>query len=143
MIGGKLMRLAVPAMLLGLALWPLQAGAVTQSDFQLETAQDLLNLCMPAPAEPLQRDAIHMCYGFMTGAMHYHRALASGPDGRAIVCPDGQVTRADVVQTFIEWAQDNPQHMQEPPVEALARAAVAEWPCQEQPPGVPQPTPQR
>ena len=30
---------------------------------------------------------------------------------------------------FVTWAREHPQHMGEPPVEALFRWLVATWPC--------------
>jgi hypothetical protein len=61
--------------------------------------------------------------------MHCHRALAKGPDHKAIVCPEHTVTRVEAITVFVEWAKDNPQYLTEEPIEAVMRAAVSRWPC--------------
>ena len=126
------MRLKPLALVVLFGLWSAPAVAVTEGDFQLDNAQALVDLCSVGMDDPLQVEATYMCLGFVTGAIHYHRALTAGPDEEPIVCPgEPQPTRNDLIRVFVNWAQANPQYMQEPAVEALARAAVAEWPCPE------------
>ena len=122
--------LAVAAML---ALWPLQAGAqdagtADLGDFAMDTAQDLLDLCSADPGNSLHAEALQFCYGFFEGMVHYHDRLV-GPEIKPIVCPTGTVTRQDVVDMYIAFAQANPQFMDEDPADNVVRAAIAEWPC--------------
>ncbi len=120
------------ALLAVAGLWPMTAAAVTPQDFNLETAQDLVDVCAVAPADPQAEQAMSYCYGFVTGAMHYHRAVAAGPDYRPIVCPPEPPTNREVVDFFLEWAQDpaNRQYLSEPPVETLLFAGSQEFPCE-------------
>jgi hypothetical protein len=89
----------------------------------------LLDICTPPASHPDYLEAYGFCVGYFTGAMHYHRALASGPDHKAIVCPHHTVTRVEANAVIIAWAKENPQHMSEEPIQAVMRAAVAKWPC--------------
>jgi hypothetical protein len=124
--------IAVTAMLW---CWPGQADAQTQSPvpdtFRLTTTRDLVELCTTDPSDSLYDRAVAFCFGFVTGAIHYHNAISAGPGIRRLVCPDEGVSRIDVVLTFLDWVEAHPEALDEPPVESLARSAAAEWPCPE------------
>jgi hypothetical protein len=113
----------------------LAAGFGTaQADFvpdkyKMEQASDLLDICTVDTSNSVNAEAYGFCVGYFTGAMHYHRALAKGPDHKAIACPEHTVTRAEAISVFVAWAHNNPQYLTEEPIEALMRAAVAKWPC--------------
>ena len=127
------MRLrGILALLAAASLWPMTAAAVTPQDYELETAQDLVDLCSVTPADPQAEQAINYCYGFVSGAMDYHRAVAAGPDYQPIVCPPEPPTNREVVEFFLEWMQDpaNRQYLSEPPVEVLLFAGSREFPCE-------------
>jgi len=104
-------------------------AAFVPEEFKLEQGSDLLDICTISTSHPGYAEAYGFCVGFFTGAMHYHRALAKGPEHKAIACPEHTVTRAEAIAVFIAWAHDNPQYLTEEPIEALMRAAVAKWPC--------------
>jgi hypothetical protein len=127
------MRTTVLAASAMLALWPLQAGAqdagtADLGDFEVNTAQDLVDLCSVDAGNELYADALQFCYGFFEGMIHYHDRLV-GPETQPIVCPTGRVTRQDIVDMYIDFAQSNPQFMDEDPADNVVRAAIAEWPC--------------
>lgn len=111
-------------------LLPGAAAAVEQENFLLRTTGDLAALCGVQKDDPLQVAAIHLCQGFIAGAAHYHRAVASGSAVRPIICPpEPHPTRDQAAQVFVTWAKANPGLAGEPPVEGLARAFTQEWPC--------------
>ena len=113
------------------ALSPLTAGAVlTEDDFYVRDAQDLVDLCSSPESDPLNDAAIHFCHGFASGAWQYHQAQASGPEGVRLVCPpDPPPSRDEVVAGFVTWAGTHRQYMTEPAVEALFRYLVERAPC--------------
>jgi hypothetical protein len=130
------MRTTVLAASAMLALWPLQAGAqdagtADLGDFAVDTAQDLVDLCAADESSSLYVDALQFCYGFFEGMAHYHDRLASGPEIDPIVCPTGQVTRQDIVEMYLAYAQANPQYLDEDPADNVVRAAIDSWPCPE------------
>ena len=104
-------------------------AAFTPEEFKLDQAQELLDICTVSTSHPDYLEAYGFCVGYFSGAMHYHRALAKGPDRKAIVCPGHTVTRAEAISVFVAWARTNPQYLAEEPLEAVMRAAVAKWPC--------------
>ena len=130
------MRKTVLAASAMLALWPLQAGAqdagtADLGDFAVDTAQDLVDLCSVDESSSLYVDALQFCYGFFEGMAHYHDRLSSGPEIEPIVCPTGQVTRQDIVDMYLSFAQSNPEFLDEDPADNVIRAAIDSWPCPE------------
>ena len=120
--------LPVAAALAGLAAAP-AALAIETADFDLATARDLVALCGAEESEPMYAEARQACYGYLAGAAHFHRALVSGGGFRPIACPDRELSREELAGLFVDWAGDHPEHMDEPPVEGVARAVVAVFPC--------------
>jgi hypothetical protein len=110
---------------------PVVAGAaLTEDDFYIKNAQDLVDLCSAPESDPLEDVATHFCHGFASGAWQYHEAQANGPKGVRLVCPpDPPPTRNEVIAGFVTWAGNHPQHMSEPAVEALFRYLVERAPC--------------
>jgi len=110
---------------------PTVAGAVTTDDFLLTTTEKLLNLCAVAPSDPQHREAIHMCHGYLLGAIHYHEAAVAALGNQRLVClPEkGRPSRDEGVAMFVEWAKARPQYMNELPVETEFRFLIEKWPC--------------
>jgi hypothetical protein len=111
-------------------LVPGLATAVTEKDFEANTARDFINLCTVSPDDPLYHQAINFCHGYFEGAYQYYEAMTSGPKGIKFVCvPDPLPSRNEAIGKFIEWAKSHPQYMDERPVEAEFRFLMKTWPC--------------
>lgn len=125
------MRKTIIAALAAAAVLPFQLQATaTAATLELKTAQDLVDLCAVADNDPNVDGARGFCYGFMSGAGHYHRAVNSGKKSNPLFClPEPKPTRAEGAKLFVAWARANPQHMGEEPVDALMRFAATTWPC--------------
>jgi hypothetical protein len=131
-----LMRRTTVAAVAALALWTWavaaqDAGMADMDDFALETGEDLADLCSAKQGDPLYADATMFCYGVIEGMIQYHDAVGKGPAGDFIVCPEGTVSRTDMVEIFVGWAKANPQKAANDwPADAVVEAALAEWgPC--------------
>ena len=86
------------AVLLSVCSWQAAAqnvGVADLQDYTLKNGQDLADLCGAEPGDEIYAEAKQFCYGFLSGVVHFHDALATGPNGHRIVCPEGQVTRQD------------------------------------------------
>jgi len=109
---------------------PAFAAPVTDGDFEVKTAQNLLNLCMVPVEDPRYREALHFCHGYQVGAYHYYLATLAGPNAKSLVCPPTPPpTRNDVISGFIAWARAHPQYLGEAPVETEFRYLTETWPC--------------
>ena len=125
----------VAAVLLSVCSWQAAAqnvGVADLQDFTLKNGQDLADLCDAEPGDALYAEAKQFCYGFLSGVVHFHDALAAGPKVPAIVCPEGKVTRDDGVAIVVAWAKAHPDEASTTdPAEAVVKAALDKWgPCQ-------------
>ena len=126
-----MLRKTIILLLLAVILIPGIAGAVNEKDFEIQTTENIINLCTAAPEDPLYHQAINFCHGFLVGAYRYYEAAGSGPGGLKLVClPDPRPSRNETIDMFIEWAKAHPQHMKETPVETEFRFLMEKWPCQ-------------
>ncbi len=110
---------------------PAPDNTATKEAFYLKTGQDLVTLCSVDKDHPLYDKATAFCYGYVTGAMNFYGAIAKSPKVPKIICSEKQIPRAEMVQVFLKWAESNPQHLGEPPIDGLVRAAMDQWPCPE------------
>ena len=105
-------------------------AAFEKEDFQIRSAQDLVDLCAVKPDDALYSAAIHFCHGFVSGAWQYHQAQANGPTGVRFVClPEPPPTRDEAVALFIAWSGTHADRMAEPAVEAMFRFLSEKYPC--------------
>jgi hypothetical protein len=106
------------------------AAAVSEKDFEVQTTQQLLNLCTASPGDSLYQQAVNFCHGYLVGAYKYYEAAHSGPNAPKLVClPDHPPSRSNSIAMFIEWAKARPQYWNERPVEAEFRFLMEKWPC--------------
>ena len=111
-------------------LLPVFAGAVSENDFEVQTTQNLINLCTTSVDDPLYNHAMNFCHGYMVGAYHYYEAISSGQQGIQLVCLSGpSLSRNDTIVMFIDWAKAHPQLLGEKPVETQFRFLMEKWPC--------------
>lgn len=114
------------------ALLPLQSyGAASVQSFDLRSARDLVDLCAVAADDPMAEAAHGFCYGFLSGAGAYHRAISAGENSRPLFClPADRPSRVETADKYVVWSRANPQHLDEAAVDNLIRFAVATWPCE-------------
>ena len=111
-------------------LLPGFAGAVSEKDFEIQSTENLINLCTVAPDDPLYHQAINFCHGFLVGAYRYFEAAESGPTGVKLFCePDPPPSRNESFAMFVEWVKAHPQYMKERAVETEFRFLMETWPC--------------
>lgn len=125
-----MLKKILAGLLVTLLLIPGIANAVSEEDFEIQTTENLLNLCTAPPSDSLYHQAINFCHGFLVGAYHYHLAQAKGPKGVKFVClPDPPPSRNDAINMFIQWSKDRPQYWNEEAVETEFRFLTEKWPC--------------
>ena len=115
-----------------LSLWPTLVQATDATDFTLKTTEDLYRVCSTAPDDPLRREAINFCEGFLLGVVSYHDAVTDRKQLKPFICYPETATRDQGIQAFIDWAashQQDRKFMNDPPVVGAVRALAAKWPC--------------
>jgi len=116
--------------LVAIGLWLSQAEAVTRDDFLMQTTQDLVDVCSVKPGEPNYEGSLGFCFGFEVGAFQYYSALAAASPQDSFIClPEPSPPLDHVTQWFLAWARENPQSMNEKPVDGFFRFLQATWPC--------------
>lgn len=110
---------------------PGTAAELMKEDFKGETVAQLVKLCSADEESEAGKYAIGFCYGYMTGARQFYRALIDNPETgfKPVACPDGPVPRSEGRMVFLKWAQSNGNNAEMEALEGLIRAAQAEWPC--------------
>lgn len=111
-------------------LTPGAARGVEQKDFEVDTTRNLFNLCTVAPSDPLYKEAINFCHGYLEGAYDYYKASTIGPGGKRLVCfPEPAPSRNEAFSLFIEWLKAHPQYMNDEAVDSEFRFLMEKWPC--------------
>ena len=126
------MRIAPFLGVAALALWPGLVQALDMSYFTLKTTHDLYKVCSVAPDDPLRREALAFCEGFLLGAVSYHDAVIDRENLKPLICHPQTATRDQSIQAFIDWAathQQDQKFMNDPPVYGAVRGLAAKWPC--------------
>ena len=124
------MRWKALGIMLAIALLPLCSEALTREDFLVNTTKDLVKLCSASESEPLHQAAIGFCHGYTVGAYHYHQAVTPDSGRSGLFCfPEPQPTRTEAIQMFLAWTKENPQHMNERPVDSIFRFLGTKFPC--------------
>ena len=127
------MRMTLLAASAVLVLAPLGAGAqdgvADVDDFEVDTAQNLLDLCSVDEGSQYYPGALYFCAGFFEGIKNYHDSMSSGPEIEPIVCPPRGVAVRDAIAAYVAYGRANPQYLGEAPADNVMRAAIAQWPC--------------
>lgn len=127
---GNTMKTKPIAWMMAFAIGSPQAVALTAENFTVTTTRDLVRLCEATPSDALYDVAKGFCLGYVDAAMDYHTALTGESKFKPIVCPDGSLTRDQVVAELLRWASSNQQLLDsEDPIHGVMRSASNRWPC--------------
>jgi hypothetical protein len=125
------MRAMLTTAAAGMLLLSSHGQAAELDNFRASTAADLAALCGASPDSAYYNEAMQFCYGYISGAAQFHTAVVSAGGLKPIACPTEDATREQFARFFVNWARTSatPDQLREPPVEGMARAAAARWPC--------------
>ena len=119
---------------LAVGLLPGFVQAADVANFELKQTEDLYRVCSTTSDDPLYREAINFCQGFLLGAVSYHDAVTDRQNLQRLICYPATVTRGDGMRAFVEWAashQGDQKFMGDPPVVGAVRALAHKWPCKQ------------
>ena len=89
------MRVAPLLCAMALGLWPGLVQAVEVANFTLKTTEDLYRVCSVGSDDPLRREALDFCEGFLLGVVGYHDAVTDREHLKPLICYPQTVTRDD------------------------------------------------
>ncbi len=118
-------------MLSGLALIPFGSvrAALTEADFHVQTARDLVALCSPAQSDPLATAAINFCQGFAVGVYQTLSEQQAAMRQKLFCTPQPMPSRNQAIADFVSWANANPSAMSEQPADAILHFLTVRSPC--------------
>jgi hypothetical protein len=108
------------------------AIAVQDEDLDLDTTEDLYQVCSVQPGAAEYVAASFACRGFIEGAVQYHDAVSDRKHLKRLICYPKTATVADGRAAFVAWAErnlGNRKVMEELPVIGLVRALADKYPC--------------
>ena len=112
---------------------PAWAGAVTQEDFKIETARDVVDVCSVPESDSYYAVATAFCHGYAVATYDVYEALTSRKDAKQFVCiPNPAPPRTRVIADFVSWMNAHPQYDEEHPSNAIFKFLVEKWPCPKQ-----------
>ena len=93
-------------------LAPPAGHAVTETNFNVNTAADLVELCDAKPNDAMGIAALNFCYGFAQGAVVTEMQNLGGPSDPKLFClPNPLPRRSDTMREFVGWARASPDRM--------------------------------
>jgi len=106
-------------------------AAVTEDNFLVKNAGDLVELCSAEPSDPLYTAARHFCEGFAVGA---YRVLeeengARAPSHRLFCPPNPAPTRDKGIASFVQWARADASRLALGPADGVFAFLSSQYPC--------------
>jgi hypothetical protein len=95
--------LAVPTLCAAIAAAPARA-AVSEDNFLVRNAGDLVAVCTAAQADPLYTAAVNFCQGFTIGAFRVLQEEEAAERPPHMFClPDTLPTRTEAIANVVQW----------------------------------------
>lgn len=125
------MRAMLTTAAAGMLLLSFDGQAAELENFRAGNVAELAALCGAQPDSSFYEEAMQFCYGYISGAAQFHTAVVAAGGLKPMACPTDDATRDQFARFFVSWARNSatPDQLREPPVEGMARAAAARWPC--------------
>ncbi len=75
--------------------------------------------------------AVGFCYGWIAGIEQFYDELVADPrfDIKPTICPDGEISREEARNDFLEWMKSNPGMSERKALEGMILALRAKYPC--------------
>jgi hypothetical protein len=120
----------VTALISALAIVPRPVpAAMTQENFLLRTAGDLVAVCSPAQDDPLMAAAVGFCEGFAVGVYRTLEETQAGIRAKLFCMPIPGPARSQAIASFVAWVQGNPAVASGEPADAILRYLQQTYPC--------------
>jgi hypothetical protein len=115
--------------LLGVMFSTPARAAVTEDNFLLRNAADLVAVCSAPAGDPMMTAAVNFCDGFTVGVYRTLAAEQAAMQSK-LFCVVGPVpTRSEAVARFVAWAQSRPDVLSEQPEDAILAYLQVRFPC--------------
>ncbi len=120
-------------LIIAAATWalPLSSASATvdPSDFVVEDASVLVQLCSVPEDHEYYAEAIHMCHGFVSGVAQYAFLLLGSAEVQLICYPDSPPSRTEAIGEFVTWMGTRTDLANAEASEAVVRFMEERFPC--------------
>jgi hypothetical protein len=104
-------------------------GAVTQENFHVRTAADLVALCSAEGSDEMTTAAVVFCHGYAVGVYQTLLAEQSGWRTKLFCVPNPAPSRTEAINAFVTWAKASPAVLSEGAPDAILRYVSQRFPC--------------
>ncbi|HEX5326850.1 MAG TPA: Rap1a/Tai family immunity protein [Acetobacteraceae bacterium] len=104
-------------------------AAVTEDNFQLRNAGDLVAVCSADPSDRLMTAAVNFCHGFAIGVLRTLQDQQTAMRSKLFCITEPPPTRSETITRFVEWAKSRPDVLQQKPEDAVLAYLRAQFPC--------------
>lgn len=124
------MRRKLLVLATAVALFSGSAAALSPEDAEVDTTEDLVELCTVKKDSPHYVRALSFCYGYALGVYHVWAILTSTPAHKPLVClPAPAPSVANAMTRFVKWVKANPEYKKKEAAETVMRFLMTKWPC--------------
>ena len=116
-------------LLLATALPTVAGAAVSEDNFQLRSAIDIVALCSAEPGDPLMTAAANFCQGFAVGVYQTLDEEQDGLRSKLFCMTDPRPTRTGAIAGFVAWIKQKPSVQTLAPADAILSYLVDTYPC--------------
>ena len=109
-------------------------GAVTQENFHVRTAADLVALCSAEGSDEMTTAAVVFCHGYAVGVYQTLMAQHAGMRTKPFCVPNPAPSRTEALAAFVTWAKASPAVLSEGAPDAILRYISQQFPCAGQEP---------
>ncbi len=124
----RLLAMILPAVVLASSFGSARA-AVSEADFQMKTASDLVDLCTVQQGDRLAPEAVSFCQGFAVGAYQTLAEQQAAMSHKLFCISEPTPSRNQAIANFVAWAKANPSVMSERPADAILHYLIQRYPC--------------
>jgi hypothetical protein len=118
----------------GLLLWAAALptvghAAVSEDNFQMHSAGDLLTLCSADSADPMMTAAANFCHGFTLGVYQTLEEEQNAMRSKLFCVTDPRPSRNAAITAFIAWLKPQPTVQATAPADAILKYLEVTYPC--------------
>ncbi|MFL5336108.1 MAG: Rap1a/Tai family immunity protein, partial [Geminicoccaceae bacterium] len=95
----------------------------------LDTTADLVAYCDNVGPVGEVRDGQNFCDGFIAGTGLLYLELVKSKKIKKLACAQPVPTLTEAREAFVSWANANPEHLSDKPIDGFWRAMSASYPC--------------
>jgi hypothetical protein len=121
--------LAVPILCAAIAAAPAQA-AVSEDNFLVRNAGDLVAVCTATQSDPLYTAAVNFCQGFAVGAFRVLQEEEAARRSPHMFClPDTLPTRTEAISNIVQWVNADRTRSGLGATDSIAAYLSQQYPC--------------